>query len=99
FLLFYTLLLHDALPICIHCHLDLGYRGRIEGRPHGGKQAQDLRCRVGLHRIIDLRVGQGAAERVEIVADHFEVDDEARSAWTSRSEEHTSELQSRENLV
>ena len=71
----------------VHRHLDLGHRGGVEGRAHRGQQAQDFRRRVGLHRVVDLRIGQGLLEGMEIVAHDVEVDDQAGAFRTSGGEE------------
>jgi hypothetical protein len=44
-------------------HLDFGDRGAIEVGAEIGEQTQDLRRRIGLHRIEDRAVGQRLAER------------------------------------
>ena len=47
----------------VHRHLDFGNRRGVEGRAHRGEQAQDLRRRVGLHRIVDLRIAAAPSRR------------------------------------
>src|SRR5207302_10314092 len=85
-----TLSLHDALPIfgdgvrvAVDGELDPGVAGRADVV---GGQIEPLR------RGVDLERGAGARAGPEQLA---EVDLDRRA----RSEEHTSELQSRENLV
>ena len=68
-------------------HLDLDDRGGVEARAHVGQHLQDLRRRVGLHRIEDAGVGHGAAEGAEVVGNDFKVDDEARTLGTSVTQE------------
>src|SRR5690606_39809869 len=82
-----SLSLHDALPIS-----DLGYQ-----RLHSGVQF------VGRHGLIDEAMLHGVLRADEATGDqHFESllgAHIARQRHGGRSEEHTSELQSRENLV
>src|SRR3712207_7735880 len=81
----YTLSLHDALPICEH-HL--------------------LGLLVEPLRPVEAAVGQCPAHAAEVVHDVAAADDEyaVLPQWSERgtelrSEEHTSELQSRQYLV
>src|SRR5690606_42135990 len=86
----YTLSLHDALPISLAehraCRADAGH-----GQAQVGVGQQRVADQLLQHRVVELRPplghgdagGEGFAGRVVQV----------------RSEEHTSELQSRENLV
>src|SRR5690606_41235930 len=79
----YTLSLHDALPICVGC-----------------RSVDDDRKRAGAADVAR-RIARGGADRRVAVGGHFarrEVDAPGARA-VGRSEEHTSELQSRENLV
>src|SRR5690606_39398405 len=83
--------LHDALPICL---------GRVRltgGRPHTAPYPAVVEFRKGL-----LEAGQVVlAARLLEQAVHFVAVHDQRPAGVlgQRSEEHTSELQSRENLV
>src|SRR5690606_41223624 len=86
----YTLSLHDALPI---------FRGDVECDDHAGGGDGELHVRLG--------------DRADRGVDHLDLDlvdgelfeglhqriDGALHVRLQRSEEHTSELQSRENLV
>src|SRR5690606_39472296 len=79
---FFSLSLHDALPILVR---DVSFRGDLAG-------AFDRRARV-------LVIDQAALETRGVtyqVAGRVEL---AGGVEPDRSEEHTSELQSRENLV
>src|SRR5690606_41932196 len=77
---FYTLSLHDALPILLRCGLRLVRAPDDQPRP--AEQHQSEQHQAGaVHPPLDLVV------RVP------------RLVHATRSEEHTSELQSRENLV
>src|SRR5690606_24639948 len=38
----------------VESHLDFGHGCRVKGRAEPGQQAQDFRCRIGLHCVIDL---------------------------------------------
>src|SRR5690606_42020341 len=84
----YTPYLHDALPISLH---------RLLGVPHehalGDLELEGVRRQPGLleqprHRVEEARLR-------ELAPGNIERDAQLRM----RSEEHTSELQSRENLV
>src|SRR5690606_41656771 len=85
----YTLSLHDALPICA------GHRAQAVWRPAGcfgirvAGNAVDTGSRLGQYcdRPARRTGGENPAQRVR------------RQGDRCRSEEHTSELQSRENLV
>src|SRR5690606_41022337 len=85
----YTLSLHDALPIC--AAEAAGRRVANPSRLDRG-HAVDRRARDGERRGINCI----ARIAVAVVARHI---DEHGRALSGRSEEHTSELQSRENLV
>jgi hypothetical protein len=61
-------------------HLDFGDGRAIEVGTQAGQQPQDFRRRIGLHRIEDAAVGQRLAEGLEIVANHVEVNDQARGS-------------------
>src|SRR5690606_41859988 len=80
----YTLSLHDALPICAD---------RQRGRP-GRDRGRGLAC---------CDAADGGAARPEHRRTDFPLDRRAQDGCAPgpamRSEEHTSELQSRENLV
>src|SRR5690606_41285277 len=88
---FYTLSLHDALPIFAHRALGQPER-RGDGRSRLplGRQAQDAAFAVG-ERVL-LAPGLHGQVGVDGAA-------AGHDAAQGRSEEHTSELQSRENLV
>ena len=68
-------------------HLDLRHRGGVEGGAERGEEGENLRRRVGLHRIEDAAVGQRAREGLEIAADDVEVDDKAGAVGSSLVEE------------
>src|SRR5690606_42161731 len=89
----YTLSLHDALPIfqrvaavllAVHVALEIGQR------------SLSIRVTDGQHAAADAAVS-GAA--VAVTGLHSHRRSGAEAPLTARSEEHTSELQSRENLV
>src|SRR5690606_41338556 len=92
--IYHTLCLHDALPIFLQhgrvpgveeARLDRGVQG-VEGA--GGAQPGDLVGVLELEQLRDpLDVGETAGAELGV------------QAAIDRSEEHTSELQSRENLV
>src|SRR5690606_39340688 len=87
----YTLSLHDALPICgAAVGVDVLARGGLRQHGRGVGRDQELGVAAG-DLVLDLgAVAQGdvgVVGRAEGTAQHV------------RSEEHTSELQSRENLV
>src|SRR5690606_41648205 len=82
----YSLSLHDALPICDAAERPLASRGRTQRRERRG------------------RLGRSTAPGSGARAQQRAHDQDARDAHgggtsVHRSEEHTSELQSRENLV
>src|SRR5690606_42042337 len=85
----YTLSLHDALPICA---LGLLFQSCAEAGDvgRGGAHFESRRQRVSPHAVRlcaeNLTLRRPGADAGLLVAEH-------------RSEEHTSELQSRENLV
>src|SRR5207302_10837595 len=80
----YTLSLHDALPI-------------LPQRQHSIEtQAVDRLCDAGL---LDLPRDGAQAEGVERNRSRGAQKSQVEQAGVARSEEHTSELQSRENLV
>jgi hypothetical protein len=72
---------------CVERHLDFRNRGAVEARTERGEQLQDFRRRVCLDGIVDRAVGQGVAERVEVVAHDIEVDDEAGAFGASGLDE------------
>src|SRR5690606_40930335 len=80
----YTLSLHDALPIFLEFCL--------EGLDHR------LRPRNKIDRVVEFFACRPQSCLIDQVAADEMCDMEA-GVFTSRSEEHTSELQSRENLV
>ena len=82
----------------IHRHLDFGNRRGVEGRAHRGEQAQDLRRRVCLHRVVDPGIGKRLLEGAEIVAHDVEVDDEAGAVRTSGGEEIEDALRGHRSL-
>src|SRR5207249_11807578 len=94
---YYTLSLHDALPILGHLHLTDGARERdhdlrLDADALLGHGARRLHDGADLHAI-DLR--RRDAEAAAAMAEH-----RVRLAQRiDRSEEHTSELQSRFDLV
>jgi hypothetical protein len=57
---------------------DLGPAGDVEARAARRQHLDDLRRRVGLDRIINAGDRQIAAQHVVGLADHLEIDDEAR---------------------
>src|SRR5690606_41937460 len=81
----YALSLHDALPIC-----------RALRGAHAMHAAQDALARAGVGQAGLRQVLVGHGQVIELVALLVE---HAAHAVFERSEEHTSELQSRENLV
>jgi hypothetical protein len=70
----------------VECHFDFSHGGAIEVGAHGGEKPEDFGRRVCLDGIIDHAVGQGMAERLEIVFDHIEIDHEAWAVGTSGGE-------------
>src|SRR5690606_41853100 len=79
----YTLSLHDALPICLH---DGGVGGRAGVARAGQRELLGRRRPAEVeHRLRLQRLVGGPREDLDL--------------RIARSEEHTSELQSRENLV
>src|SRR5690606_42035127 len=87
----YTLSLHDALPI-----LSIELRRYFRPGGRGGQVRDNLPAPEGLRAL-----HEGRLEEREQAADHRIRSVGARHAnhVRERSEEHTSELQSRENLV
>ena len=79
----------DALRCCAgrEHHLDLGDGGGVEGGAEGGEEAQDLRRRIGLHRVEDAAVGHEAGESFVVLADDIEVDHEAGAIGSSLVQE------------
>src|SRR5690606_41209467 len=88
----YILSLHDALPIFEGHGFQGpgGVAGGLDGVPEdSATSGGDVRGRPGADQIADHRVPGERADRKPV--EHHGADE--------RSEEHTSELQSRENLV
>src|SRR5207249_12090330 len=89
----YTLSLHDALPICKKVHIRL--RGHFDKRDDT-PQDTELRRRTVTGKLYPYRLTQHPNERPQVYSDS---DPTGRIGWDDRSEEHTSELQSRFDLV
>src|SRR5207302_9726077 len=90
-----TLSLHDALPI-FDCATALAERDELEAIGTEGSLFLDdpWHC---VHPVIELR-RDGGTDRIELEpVDSYRL--ELENLSHARSEEHTSELQSRENLV
>src|SRR5690606_40827405 len=88
-ILLFTLSLHDALPICYICNYEFMESLTVYSvSPAGG-----YRSRMRLHPPCAYPHPDGLDSRSDRGADHTE------QGEVRRSEEHTSELQSRENLV
>src|SRR5206468_6883950 len=88
-----TLSLHDALPICHQVQGEVEWRDR---RDHAGREAPD-QAELAL-----AGAGHGEVERLPGDARRLLGGDEERAPGSrdfARSEEHTSELQSRSDLV
>src|SRR5690606_40426859 len=87
----HSLSLHDALPISAHA--------RVRGAP-GGVLGDEVVDHVGAEALAEIPDVERDAEQVRRTAGIHRVLDRAAAARSgARSEEHTSELQSRENLV
>src|SRR5690606_41461092 len=94
----YTLSLHDALPICDNQIL-LNALARLEGNGNTlvvVEHDEDTIRRAS--HIIDIGPGAGVRGGM-VVAQGTAQEIMNNAASVTRSEEHTSELQSRENLV
>src|SRR5690606_39488296 len=91
----YTLSLHDALPIFAHLRRDL------VGQPEGAAGQRPILAEH--RRLVDERGaerhGGAVVEDAGAEALFLEVVGQILQPLISRSEEHTSELQSRANLV
>src|SRR5690606_42041423 len=90
----YTLSLHDALPICIVVDvviLTSNYGGFFEGKLKRSCQLTAFSRQLERIAPEDLTVTRGLGLGCAL--------DQLSQELTYRSEEHTSELQSRENLV
>src|SRR5690606_39573671 len=88
----FTLSLHDALPIYSALH-------QIKRRRARGAPLNATECRIGAAKL-PLRALLQSMFRQERVRLHaFAADQAIQLHARQRSEEHTSELQSRENLV
>ena len=68
-------------------HLDFGHRRRVKARAETGEQRQDLRRRIGFHRIENAGSRHGAGEAKIVGAHDFEIDDEAGAFGSSGGEE------------
>src|SRR5690606_41037160 len=91
----YTLSLHDALPIFAAPHvldaaLELDVEQSVVAEIRAGRRQRRVRLGLALHQLLAALEPQAAGGR--------RVTDRLRERHL-RSEEHTSELQSRENLV
>src|SRR5690606_40294059 len=90
----YTLSLHDALPI-----LRCGIGQRRFGRCQGALGIQAVEVGQATFLIQAARIVRGAAGRIARIAQGLVALQVVGVVAQQRSEEHTSELQSRENLV
>jgi hypothetical protein len=63
--------------------LDLSDRGGVEAGAKRGQQRQQLRCRVGLHRIEHAAVRQRLGKGPIVLAHEIEIDDQARAVVTA----------------
>src|SRR5690606_41945349 len=95
----YTLSLHDALPICRTVGRPLRLRRRVGARGVQGNEGPPKERR-GLQVLLP-SVEFVLVERIALVVAHIAPHQRFGHAPQAlgRSEEHTSELQSRENLV
>src|SRR5207302_6059397 len=95
----YTLSLHDALPIFGQCPVDPEiralFRRRIVAMRHLFRSCEEVKFDFGeADSCFDVVRAQNFVERYQAI---YQKD--PNSLGPNRSEEHTSELQSRENLV
>jgi hypothetical protein len=67
-------------------HLDFGGGGGVEAGAELNEELQDLRRRIGLHRVEHLCVGQCFGEGEVVFADNLEIDDQARAFFASSLE-------------
>src|SRR5690606_42096425 len=89
----HTPCLHDALPICVTAEAKIRLRRALGRAAEGGLGAIDADLAPEAPTSVILRCREGLAGFVvEELGPRF-------GARAVRSEEHTSELQSRENLV
>src|SRR5690606_40531208 len=88
---FYSLSLHDALPICFY--------GVNSLRPGQGGAEPDLQFRCEFSAFIQAAHPQAVISRMIGIRDEQLRTAVGAEHLRPRSEEHTSELQSRENLV
>ena len=68
-------------------HLDFGRGGGVEAGAELNEELQDLRRRIGLHRVEHPGVGQRLGEGEIVFADDLEVDDQARAFLAASLEE------------
>src|SRR5690606_42061590 len=87
----YTLSLHDALPICLQGLVEQVQGGRLLSEQRQGLDGGD---RLDLDAL-DLRIALQERDGGQV----RRAGDGEQAQLVGRSEEHTSELQSRENLV
>src|SRR5207302_10818220 len=94
-----ALSLPDALPIC-SALAELGPQGKHHVEHHA--DAREALARKRAAGLIGIDDGSGARQlrtgQMVIGDDHLDADPPGRGYALDRSEEHTSELQSRENL-
>src|SRR5690606_41929413 len=90
----YTLSLHDALPICCPVGIATQDKRRQTAIDVGDKSDRVARFhRNTMHALGEIAGAAGLAHPSDFMPYHF------MFRQKDRSEEHTSELQSRENLV
>src|SRR5690606_41576164 len=92
-----SLSLHDALPICFDAPSGLtGYTALFNGRPLALYVTED-----GKHALIGSLLNAKGEDLTGVVLEEKVSRPQSKVMWEKlkRSEEHTSELQSRENLV
>src|SRR5690606_41989423 len=90
----YTLSLHDALPILFLAHVLIATLQHLDEVPTERRfdRFADLARLQGVHGAFERRHRLAGREPAQVTA-------LGRGGIVGRSEEHTSELQSRENLV
>src|SRR5690606_39985944 len=92
----YTLCLHDALPISFEDRLQAA---RVAAAPLG-TGVELGKVRAGPEALLEaVGLVLGAVEQAALAEDDHPRRDRGDQQQQHRSEEHTSELQSRENLV